>query len=94
MPLGMTVPAWYNDDHYISEKVDECNTIKFGAVEGEEFTPGRLLLSEIFWPRQMARASYAQWMGYDNFVTNGNAENCSPNPLFNVMRMSRPRPLS
>ncbi len=25
-------------------------------------------------------------MGYDNFVTNGNAENCSPNPLFNVMR--------
>ncbi len=30
-------------------------------------------------------ADYQPWMGYANFVSNGNAENCSPNPLFNVM---------
>ncbi len=30
-------------------------------------------------------ADYQPWMGYENFVSNGNAENCSPNPLFNVM---------
>ncbi len=86
MPLGMTVPAWYNDDHYISEKVDECNTIKFGAVEGEEFTPWTVASVRDFLAEANGEASYAQWMGYDNFVTNGNAENCSPNPLFNVMQ--------
>ena len=32
------------------------------------------------------RADYQPWMGYANFVSNGNAENCSPNPLFNVMQ--------
>ena len=84
MPQGLTVPAWYNDDHYISEKVDECNTIKFGAVEGEEFTPWTEASVRDFMAAANNEASYASWMGYDNFVSNGNAENCSPSQYFVV----------
>ena len=84
MPQGLTVPAWYNDDHYISEKVDECNTIKFGAVEGEEFTPWTEASVRDFMAAANNEASYASWMGYDNFVSNGNAENCSPSRYFVV----------
>ena len=80
MPQGLTVPAWYNDDHYISEKVDECNTIKFE--------------NQADWTADKVRAAiataydtdvYSPDLGYSNFVDSGNAENCSPNPLFNVM---------
>ncbi len=86
MPLDIAVPTWYNDDSYINEKVDECNTIKFGAVEGEEFTPWTADSVRDFMAGVNNEASYSPWMGYDNFVESGNAENCSPNPLFNVMQ--------
>ncbi len=86
MPEGLTVPAWYNDNNYINEKVNECNTIKFGAVEGEEFTPWTADSVRDFIAGVNNEASYSPWMGYDNFVESGNAENCSPNPLFNVMQ--------
>ena len=86
MPEGLTVPAWYNDNNYINEKVNECNTIKFGAVEGEEFTPWTADSVRDFMAGVNNEASYSPWMGYDNFVESGNAENCSPNPLFNVMQ--------
>ncbi len=86
MPEGLTVPAWYNDNNYINEKVNECNTIKFGAVEGEEFTPWTAETVRDFMAGVNNEASYSPWMGYDNFVESGNAENCSPNPLFNVMQ--------
>ena len=73
MPQGLTVPAWYNDDHYISEKVDECNTIKFE--------------NQADWTADKVRAAiataydtdvYSPDLGYSNFVDSGNAENCSP----------------
>ena len=86
MPLDIAVPTWYNDDSYINEKVDECNTIKFGAVEGEEFTPWTAASVRDFLAAANGEADYQPWMGYANFVSNGNAENCSPNPLFNVMQ--------
>ena len=86
MPEGLTVPAWYNDNNYINEKVNECNNIKFGAVEGEEFTPWTAETVRDFMAGVNNEASYSPWMGYDNFVESGNAENCSPNPLFNVMQ--------
>jgi hypothetical protein len=86
MPEGLTVPAWYNDNNYINEKVNECNNIKFGAVEGEEFTPWTAETVRDFIAGVNNEASYSPWMGYDNFVESGNAENCSPNPLFNVMQ--------
>ena len=86
MPLDIAMPTWYNDDSYINEKVDECNTIKFGAVEGEEFTPWTADSVRDFMAGVNNEASYSPWMGYDNFVESGNAENCSPNPLFNVMQ--------
>ena len=86
MPEGLTVPAWYNDNNYINEKVNECNNIKFGAVEGEEFTPWTTETVRDFMAGVNNEASYSPWMGYDNFVESGNAENCSPNPLFNVMQ--------
>ncbi len=86
MPEGLTVPAWYNDNNYINEKVNECNNIKFGAVEGEEFTPWTADSVRDFIAGVNNEASYSPWMGYDNFVESGNAENCSPNPLFNVMQ--------
>ena len=84
MPQGLTVPAWYNDNYYINEKVDECNTIKFGAVEGEEFVPWTDQTVRDFIAGAHGESAYASWMGYDNFVTNGNAENCSPSPYFVV----------
>ena len=84
MPLDIAVPTWYNDDSYINEKVDECNTIKFGAVEGEEFTPWTAASVRDFLAAANGEADYQPWMGYANFVSNGNAENCSPSPYFVV----------
>ncbi len=84
MPQGLTVPAWYNDNYYINEKVDECNTIKFGAVEGEEFVPWTDQTVRDFIAGAHGESAYAPWMGYDNFVSNGNAENCSPSRYFVV----------
>ena len=84
MPQGLTVPAWYNDNYYINEKVDECNTIKFGAVEGEEFVPWTDQTVRDFIAGAHGESAYAPWMGYDNFVSNGNAENCSPSQYFVV----------
>jgi len=84
MPLDIAVPTWYNDDSYINEKVDECNTIKFGAVEGEEFTPWTAASVRDFLAAANGEADYQPWMGYENFVSNGNAENCSPSPYFVV----------
>ncbi len=79
MPQGLTVPAWYNDDHYISEKVDECNTIKFGDQSDWNVDSVKAALASAF-----GEETYAPWMGYDNFVSNGNAENCSPSRYFVV----------
>ena len=79
MPQGLTVPAWYNDDHYISEKVDECNTIKFGDQSDWNADSVKAALASAF-----GEETYAPWMGYDNFVSNGNAENCSPSQYFVV----------
>ena len=79
MPQGLTVPAWYNDDHYISEKVDECNTIKFGDQSDWNADSVKAALASAF-----GEETYAPWMGYDNFVSNGNAENCSPSRYFVV----------
>jgi len=82
MPQGLTVPAWYNDNYYINEKVDECNTIRFGDAGQLPWTTESV---RSFLAAANGEADYQPWMGYENFVSNGNAENCSPNPLFNVM---------
>ena len=82
MPQGLTVPAWYNDNYYINEKVDECNTIRFGDAGQLPWTAESV---RSFLAAANGEADYQPWMGYENFVSNGNAENCSPNPLFNVM---------
>ncbi|MCX4310714.1 MAG: hypothetical protein OSJ28_10585, partial [Desulfovibrio sp.] len=62
MPEGLTVPAWYNDNNYINEKVNECNNIKFGAVEGEEFTPWTAETVRDFMAGVNNEASYSPWM--------------------------------
>ena len=82
MPQGLTTPNWYNDDTYIKDKVAECNVIRFGDAEQLPWTPESV---RSFLAAANGEEDYQPWMGYDNFVSNGNAENCSPNPLFNVM---------
>ncbi len=89
MPLDIAVPTWYNDDSYINERKltsatpspnSALSKARSSLLDGFRFCQG------IFWRRPTARADYQPWMGYANFVSNGNAENCSPNPLFNVMQ--------
>ena len=82
MPQGLTTPNWYNDDTYIKDKVAECNVIRFGDAEQLPWTAESV---RSFLAAANGEADYQPWMGYENFVSNGNAENCSPNPLFNVM---------
>lgn len=79
MPQVLTVPSWYNDDTYIKNKVVECNTIKFGDQSDWSADTVKAFLAGAY-----GEDTYASWIGYDNFVNSGNAENCSPSPYFVV----------
>ncbi len=80
MPQGLTTPNWYNDDTYIKDKVAECNVIKFENKAGWTADEVRAAIAKAY-----DAEVYSPDLGYSNFVDSGNAENCSPNPLFNVM---------
>lgn len=80
MPQVTQAPAWYDDAYYIGQKVIECNTIKFANKADWNADSVRASLAQAY-----GEEIYSPDFGYSNFIDSGNAENCSPNPLFNVM---------